>query len=92
MHIRKYSGLQLYQIEQRTSGLNYTQIINNWKNLNKIDKKKYKKISKSLKIEPLQNNNTINEYEFLRRYYLTEIRKKEYLEYKEKLKKKLLYK
>jgi len=28
----------------------------------------------------------------LRRYYLTEIRKKEYLEYKEKLKKKLLYK
>jgi hypothetical protein len=92
MHIKKYSGLQLYQIDQRKTEFKYIEILNNWKNLNKEKKEKYIKISKSLKIKPLHNNNTINEYEFLRRYYLSEIRKQEYLEHKKKITKNLLFK
>jgi hypothetical protein len=92
MNIKKYSGLQLYQIDQRETGLKYTEILNNWKNLNIEKKAKYIQISKSLKIKPSHNNNTINEYEFLRRYYLSEIRKQEYLEHKKKITKKLLFK
>ena len=41
MHIKKYSGLQLYQIDQRGSGLKYIEILNNWKNLNREEKAKY---------------------------------------------------
>ena len=75
MIMKKYTGLQLYQIDQREKNLEYVEILNNWKNLELESKKKYIKIAKSLKIEPSNNNNSIDELEFLRRYYLSELRK-----------------
>tara|TARA_B100001094_G_scaffold262348_1_gene263457 strand:+ start:403 stop:687 length:285 start_codon:yes stop_codon:yes gene_type:complete len=87
MILKKYSGLQLYQIDQRNKELEYVEILNNWKNLELESKKKYIKIAKSLKMKPLDNNNSIDELEFLRRYYLSELRKQECFEKRKKLNK-----
>ena len=89
MSLKKYSGLQLYQIDQRGKGYDYIEVLNNWKNLDFDKKEKYIKIAKSLKIEPSKINNSIDEFEFLRRYYLLELKKEEYIKNREKLKNKL---
>lgn len=92
MIMKKYTGLQLYQIDQREKNLEYVEILNNWKNLELESKKKYIKIAKSLKIEPSNNNNSIDELEFLRRYYLSELRKQECYEKRKEFNLKLLTK
>ena len=92
MSLKKYSGLQLYQIDQRDKGIDYIQVLNNWKNLDLEIKEKYIKIAKSLKIKPSEINNSIDEFEFLRRYYLTELRKQEFNENMKKIKERLLNK
>ena len=92
MSLKKYSGLQLYQIDQRDKGIDYVQVLNNWKNLDLEAKQKYIKIAKSLKIKPSEINNSIDEFEFLRRFYLTELRKQEFKENMKKIKEKLLNK
>ncbi len=92
MILKKYSGLQLYQIDQRNKELEYVEILNNWKNLELESKKKYIKIAKSLKMKPLDNNNSIDELEFLRRYYLSELRKQESYEKRKEFNLKLLTK
>ena len=92
MSLKKYSGLQLYQIDQRNKGINYIEVLNNWKNLDLEEKQKYIKIAKSLKIKPSEINNSIDEFEFLRRYYLSELKKQEFTENMLKLKKRLLNK
>jgi len=92
MSLKKYSGLQLYQIDQRDKGIDYIEVLNNWKNLDLEKKQKYIKIAKSLKIKPCEINNTIDEFEFLRRYYLSELRKQEFIENIKKIKEKLLNK
>ena len=92
MMLKKYSGLQLYQIDQRNTEYNHIEILNNWKNLELEQKQKYIKIAKSLKNKPNKINNTIDEFEFLRRYYLSELRKQEFIENNKKLKEKLFNK
>jgi hypothetical protein len=92
MSLKKYTGLQLYQIDQRDKGIEYIQVLNNWKNLDLEAKQKYIKIAKSLKIKPSEINNSIDEFEFLRRYYLTELRKQEFNENMKIIKEKLLNK
>tara|TARA_B100001094_G_scaffold222076_1_gene216139 strand:- start:106 stop:384 length:279 start_codon:yes stop_codon:yes gene_type:complete len=92
MTLKKYTGLQLYQIDQRGKEFEHIEVLNNWKNLDLEIKKKYIKIAKSLKIKPSEINNSIDEFEFLRRYYLSELRKKEFTEKMQKIKEKLLNK
>ncbi len=92
MTLKKYTGLQLYQIDQRDKELDHIEVLNNWKNLDLEIKKKYIKIAKSLKITPSEINNSIDEFEFLRRYYLSELRKKEFTQNMQKIKEKLLNK
>ena len=41
MSLKKYSGLQLYQIDQRGKGYDYIEVLNNWKNLDFDKKEKY---------------------------------------------------
>ena len=90
MTLKKYTGLQLYQIDQRGKEFEHIEVLNNWKNLDLEIKKKYIKIAKSLKIKQSEINNSIDEFEFLRRYYLSELRKKEFTEKTQKIKQKLL--
>ena len=43
MTLKKYTGLQLYQIDQRDKELDHIEVLNNWKNLDlEIKKKIYK--------------------------------------------------
>ena len=88
--MKKYSSLHLFQIDLKKRNLKKKNILDQWNNLDKDKKEIYKKISKSIKLKTLENNNSIDELGFLKIHYMSKIKKEEYRKNKEILLNKLM--
>jgi len=90
--MKQYSSLHLFQIDSRNLNLEKGEILNLWKNLDKNKKEIYKKISKSIKLTNINNNNSIDELGFLRRNYISKINREEFRTHRENILKKIINK